>query len=184
MVLVLRMFLGLWLALSSLAKLSDWAGFRRGLREYRLGQPRLMAVAGWCLPWLELATALALLAGWSVWLAAVAVVVMLGVFSLAIAVNLHRGLHHPCYCHGTRRPQPISVGTLARNAWLVACALALFLAADGPFAAQMSPSASLSPVAAPIPQVLLVVWLWLTASLLEAAVGVLSRRWPKDVKSS
>ena len=87
------------------------------------------------LPWLELTSGLALIAGTRRWRAAGAFFItgMLAVFTIAIALNLVRGIEASCGCFTTRADAAVSDGwNLLRNTSLIALSLAVFLDAIWP----------------------------------------------------
>lgn len=119
----LRAGLGLLLAFAAWHKLRDMARFRATLADYRLLPERLVAIAAVIVVGLELLTAMALLdlriAG--AWAAAA----LLTLYAAAIGVNLARGRRHiDCGCGGPTERRTISGWLVARNAVLVAVALA------------------------------------------------------------
>lgn len=174
---VLRVFLGLWLLVSVLAKLASWRAFRAGIVDYQLGPPWAAGLAGWIVPGVELTSALMLLAGGWLRLAAGLTAFLVIVFGLAMAVNLRRGRRIPCYCHGSFRPRPIGAGAITRNLWLLACAMVLWRFAEVSTAPSVPLWVSPPPLAGSdyLPMALLVVWLWLMTSFFEVVPDVLLR---------
>jgi peroxiredoxin len=113
---------------AALAKLTDREGSGRAIRE--LGVPGSPAsVLAVVLPVVELATAAALLAG-SPTLAGLLALGLLGIFTVAIAVNLARGRSPECHCFGQLHAAPVGPWTLVRNGVLVAAAV-FVLSGDG-----------------------------------------------------
>lgn len=128
-VLVARCFLGGFLLLSALGKLRDLRGFIRGTIAYKILPEPVARACGYVLPWAELLLALALLAGVALPIAGLLIVGLLGTFSLAISINLHRGRQIACHCHGLAGTQTISWGAVARNLLLMLIAGSLALLA-------------------------------------------------------
>jgi len=128
--LILRLALAVVFAISSVAKLADLTGTRRAVLDF--GTPRFAIGAITIgLPFVELATSIALLAPSKI--GAVAALALLAVFSLAIAINLARGLRPDCHCFG--QSTPIGPWTLVRNAAIAAPAVAVLVGSDpGPSA--------------------------------------------------
>jgi uncharacterized membrane protein YphA (DoxX/SURF4 family) len=104
-------------ALAGVGKLADRRGAERALTEFglpeALGTPLARA-----LPVVELAVAAALGSGGASRSGAAGALVLLGAFSVAVAVNLARGRTPDCHCFGQMHSRPIGAGTLARNAAL------------------------------------------------------------------
>ena len=97
--LLARLILAGVFAVSGVAKLADRAGSRQAVRDF--GVPGWLASPlAFVLPIIELIIAVALLpASWAGW-AGAAAAVLLGIFSIAIAVNLIRGRNPDCHCFG------------------------------------------------------------------------------------
>jgi uncharacterized membrane protein len=123
--LALRSALGLLFLAAAVHKLRDPRRFRRIVRGYRIVPKPFVGAAAVVIPLAELvsATLLALPAGRSAGLTAVAALLLL--YAGAIAVNLARGVRHiECGCGPERTRRPISGGTAARNVALAVIALA------------------------------------------------------------
>jgi thiol-disulfide isomerase/thioredoxin/uncharacterized membrane protein YphA (DoxX/SURF4 family) len=116
-------------AVAGVAKLFDLPGSRRAIEEF--GVPgRAAAVAGTVLPFVELATAAALLIEPSARWGALAALVLLLTFTAGIANAMRRGRAPDCHCFGQVHSAPAGRRTLARNA--VLAALAALVVAQGP----------------------------------------------------
>jgi methylamine dehydrogenase accessory protein MauD len=74
--------------------------------------------------------------------------VLLGAFSLAVAVNLARGRTPDCHCFGQVHSRPIGAGTLARNAILGGASALVLLGPDATVGAWWSDLAGAERVAA------------------------------------
>lgn len=74
------------------------------------------SVVVWALPAGEFAVAVAMLPSGSAVLASIVALVLLAVFTAAVAVQLRRGGHPSCSCFGAASTGPISGWTLARDA--------------------------------------------------------------------
>ncbi|HEX7833013.1 MAG TPA: MauE/DoxX family redox-associated membrane protein [Thermoanaerobaculia bacterium] len=114
-------------AISGVAKLADVRGTQRALIDFGVN-PRLIRIGAVALPLAELATMFALLATSTAWWGAIAAIVLLALFSIAIAVNIHHGRAPDCHCFGQLRPQPVSAKTLVRNGVLALPALFVLIA--------------------------------------------------------
>jgi uncharacterized membrane protein YphA (DoxX/SURF4 family) len=113
-VLVARLLLAAAFAIAGAAKLTDLGASRAALAEF--GLPHRMAIpAGTLLPFAELATAVALVPAATARAGATAALVLLLVFSAAVASSLARGESPNCQCFGQLRAAPVGPSTLARN---------------------------------------------------------------------
>ena len=133
---------GLFLA-ACLAKIRDPEAFALAVNRYRILPGEAINLVAIFLPWLELTSGLALVAGPRRWRAAGAFFItgMLAVFTLAIAFNLFRGIEASCGCFSTRADAAVSDGwNLLRNASLIALSLAAFLEAFRPPSPRPSPA--------------------------------------------
>lgn len=133
---------GLFLA-ACLAKIRDPEAFALAVNRYRILPGEAVNLVAIFLPWLELTSGLALVAGSRRWRAAGAFFItgMLAVFTLAIALNLFRGIEASCGCFSTRADAAVSDGwNLLRNASLIALSLAAFLEAFRAPAPRPSPA--------------------------------------------
>ncbi len=120
---------GLFLA-ACLAKIRDPEAFALAVNRYRILPGEAVNLVALFLPWLELTSGLALIAGTRRWRAAGAVFItgMLAVFTIAIALNLVRGIEASCGCFTTRADAAVSDGwNLLRNTSLIALSIAVFL---------------------------------------------------------
>ena len=132
-----RLLLAVVFAVAALSKLADLAGSRQAVVGFGLPES-LARPLGVALPIVELAIALALVAGRSAWAASVAALVLLGLFIAAISISLARGQKPNCHCFGQLYSEPVGWTTLARNGILAA--IGAFYVAQGPH--YRSPSAA------------------------------------------
>ena len=120
--LVLRGTLAALFATAALHKLRDRAAFREVVRAYRI-VPDAAADAALGIALGELAVALALLVPSTRTSAALGAVLLLALYSTAIAVNLARGRRSiDCGCGPLGDRQPIGEWLLVRNALLIGAA--------------------------------------------------------------
>jgi thiol-disulfide isomerase/thioredoxin len=121
-----RVVLGVVFAVAAVAKLRDREGTRTAVVDF--GVPRRLAGAvATALPLAELAVACLLLPAQTAAYGAVGALVLLGIFSAAIAWNLARGRTPDCHCFGQLHSTPAGWRTLARNGVLAGIAVfALF----------------------------------------------------------
>jgi peroxiredoxin len=130
-----RLILAAILLVSGLAKLADRSGSQQAVRDF--GVPKgLAGLVAAVLPFIELVIAIALLPARTAQWAGLAVAVLMGLFTVAIAINLIRGRKPDCHCFGQLTAEPIGWSTAGRN--LVLVALGLFVFAEGFAAAQLS----------------------------------------------
>ena len=114
---ICRIVVGLLLLLSGSAKLRQPA-WPVTAREF--GTPRWLIPV---LPWVELVLGACLVAHLGGRWTAVAALLLLVTFTVAIAVHLARGRRVPCGCFGEASDRPVSMVTVSRN--LALCALTL-----------------------------------------------------------
>jgi hypothetical protein len=122
--LTLRTGLALLFLSAAFHKLRAPAHFRASLAEYRLLPARALPAGAAALPIVELATSVALLAPPLRIVAPIAALLLLALYSAAIAWNLGRGRREiDCGCSGPGRRQSLGPGLLVRNAALAGAAL-------------------------------------------------------------
>ena len=122
---VAALFLG-----ACIAKIRDPEAFALAVNRYRLLPGELVNAMALLLPWIEFMAGLAVLAAPARWRAAGAGLIlgMLGVFTLAISLNLARGIEASCGCFSTRADAAVSdIWNLVRNGALIWLSLAVFL---------------------------------------------------------
>jgi thiol-disulfide isomerase/thioredoxin len=119
--LAFRLVLGAVLALAGIAKLADRRGTREAVVAFGASE-RAAGLLAVLLPIAELAAAGLLLPATTAAAGSAAALVLLGLFSAAIAYNLARGRSPDCHCFGQLHSAPASWKTLARNGALLAVA--------------------------------------------------------------
>ena len=131
-----RLLLAAVFVTAAAAKLRDMAGFRASLGAF--GVPGALAgPLSAAVPAAEAAAVVLLLpAGWAR-AGAVLAAVLLGVFTAAVVLNLARGRAPECRCFGGAAA-PIGTATLARNAALLAAAIAILTIGPGAGAAAVA----------------------------------------------
>jgi hypothetical protein len=112
--LVVQLAIGMVFLLSTPGKLIDPVGFARGVVEYQIGPKSLAFSGAMAVIVTEIFLAIAHLTGSFLRFAAPVGVVMLLIFSIAVAVNLKRGHALRCYCFGESDVELISGRTLVR----------------------------------------------------------------------
>lgn len=111
---LIRLFLSLIFGVAGITKLLDQPGTREAVVNFgapKHSAPRI-AVA---LPVVELLIMLGLLFNRSAWWSAVAALMTLSIFMIAIGVNLAQGRTHDCHCFGQLHSRPLGWPTLVRN---------------------------------------------------------------------
>jgi peroxiredoxin len=112
---LIRLALSAVFGIAGVTKLLDQSGTRDAVKNF--GSPESLAPAlAILLPIAELAIAAGLLFNSSVVVSGFAALLVLGIFVVAISVNLARGRTHDCHCFGQLYSRPLGWPTLARNA--------------------------------------------------------------------
>ena len=122
---------GLFLT-ACIAKIHHPELFALAVHRYRILPGAWVNAVAIVLPWIELTTALSLLFAPARLRAAGALIIsgMLTVFTIAIALNLVRGIEASCGCFSTRADAAVSDGwNLVRNGSLIWLSVLLFLEA-------------------------------------------------------
>ena len=119
---------GLFLA-ACIAKIRNPELFALAVDRYRILPGEWVNAVAIVMPWIELTAGLAVLAASARWRAAGALIItgMLAVFTVAISLNLLRGIEASCGCFSTRADAVVSDGwNLVRNCTLIWLSLAVF----------------------------------------------------------
>lgn len=128
MVLLARLVLAWVFGLAGITKLADRQGVRDSIVQFGLPVGLAAPIAGILVVY-ELGLAVGLLYGPSAGVSALAALVLLVGFSVAVALNLMRGRHPDCHCFGRFHSAPVGWSTEGRNA-LLGC-IAAFVVAEG-----------------------------------------------------
>lgn len=113
-IVLLRIALSAVFGIAGVTKLLDQRGTREAVKNF--GAPESLAPAlSIVLPIAELAIAAGLLFDRTTRTSALAALLVLGLFVVAISVNLARGQTHDCHCFGQLYSRPLGWPTLARN---------------------------------------------------------------------
>ena len=111
---LVRLMLSLVFGVAGITKLIDQKGTREAVMNF--GAPKAAAASiAVVLPLLELTIAIGLLFSASAWLSAMAALLVLGIFVVAIGINLAQGKSHECHCFGQIYSRPLGWSTLVRN---------------------------------------------------------------------
>lgn len=125
-----RLLLGVVFLIAAVAKLRDRAAFRQSVVAF--GFPAALAgAASVLIPIIEIVVAILIIRAPSAGVGALASLLLLLVFTAAIAINLARGRTPSCSCFGTAASEPIGPATVVRNLALAACALFVVVAGEG-----------------------------------------------------
>jgi uncharacterized membrane protein YphA (DoxX/SURF4 family)/thiol-disulfide isomerase/thioredoxin len=126
LIFALRLALAAVFLVSGCAKLGDLTGTRRAIADF--GTPaRWVGALTAVLPIAELVAVAALLAPRTARLGALLGLVLLVMFSVAIAINLAHGRRPECHCFGQIHSEPIGPGALIRNAAIAAVAIVILV---------------------------------------------------------
>lgn len=114
LIVLVRIALSVVFSLAGITKLMDQAGTREAVKNF--GAPKAIAPAiAFILPFIELATAVGLLFSQTTAVSSGVALLLLGLFIIAISVNLARGQTHDCHCFGQLYSRPLGWPTLVRN---------------------------------------------------------------------
>lgn len=125
LIIYLRLSLCAVFAVAGVTKLLDLSGTRDALKNF--GSPAsLIPALSLLLPILELTIAAGLLVDRTTSMAALGALLLLGLFIVAISINLAQGRTHDCHCFGQLHSRPLGWPTLLRN-FIFATAAAVLL---------------------------------------------------------
>lgn len=113
-VVLLRIALSVVFAAAGITKLLDPGGTREAVKNFGAPKP-LVPTLSFLLPILELAIAAGLLFNSSTPISALGALLLLGLFIVAISINLAHGRTHDCHCFGQLYSRPLGWPTLVRN---------------------------------------------------------------------
>lgn len=123
--LLARLFLAIVFLVAALGKLADRPGSRNALADF--GVPRILAApVAVVLPVVELAVAALLVPRATARSGAIAAMVLLGVFIVAMGINLARGRQPDCHCFGQLHSAPLGWSTVMRNGAFMGMAAVVF----------------------------------------------------------
>ena len=128
-----RIGIALVFGLAGLAKIGDPAAFAADIHNFRLVPVPLENLVAITLPWIELLAALALVAGVRSRSAAILTAILMGVFTVAVALAAIRGLDIECGCFGTADATRVGARKLIENTLLTGVALIATQKATGLF---------------------------------------------------
>jgi thiol-disulfide isomerase/thioredoxin/uncharacterized membrane protein YphA (DoxX/SURF4 family) len=158
-IVLLRIALSVVFGTAGVTKLLDQRGTREAVKNF--GAPESLAPAlSIALPIAELAIAAGLLLVNTTRASAIAALLVLGLFVVAIGINLARGRTHDCHCFGQLYSRPLGWPTLVRNLIFALGAGVVF------WRTETEPSPSIVNTLA---QLSTLQWLWLIGAVIGAA---------------
>ncbi len=163
-----RTTLVLAFGLSALAKLAQVAAFVATVRDFGLLPRYLTAPVAAILLAMESAVAVLLLLGAAMQVAAIAALILLGAFSIALVHTLSQGRRVACRCFGGLSAEPATWIAVVRNVLLA-------IAAAVTFAAARSAPSGLIPAVYIMPGGLLALSFLATLIILNEAASLLAR---------
>jgi uncharacterized membrane protein YphA (DoxX/SURF4 family)/thiol-disulfide isomerase/thioredoxin len=159
---VLRVLLSAIFGVAGVTKFLDQPGTREAVTNF--GAPKSVAPSvAIVLPLVELGIAVGLLFTATAWWSALAALMVLSIFVVAISANLARGNTHECHCFGQIYSRPLGWPTLVRNILFALAAVTVLWNAKQSQASIVASFSELTTSRA----------LLLVAGLIIAAVGVL-----------
>jgi peroxiredoxin/uncharacterized membrane protein YphA (DoxX/SURF4 family) len=124
--LMARVFLASILVIAGVAKATDHVGARKALIGFGVPE-QLAGPLGWCLPFVEIAVALALIPLNTAWIGAISALALMLIFALAIGLSILRGRTTECNCFGQLHSKPVSWAMFSRNLMLAAVAVLIVI---------------------------------------------------------
>ena len=132
LLLLLRLLLGLTLFYAGLAKIPEPGLFAQTVRAYEVLPLSLVNPFAVVVPWMEVITGLCLVLGFWTRGSALAAVMLLFCFGMALCINLYRGADLTCGCFALNGAGGLIQAALARDAFLISIALVLTLVRRAP----------------------------------------------------
>jgi len=133
-VLVLRLFLGALFVYSATGKVADPGRFAIAVRAYELLPVSLTNLFALVLAWAEILSGIMLILGVYTRKAAAAVLLLLVMFTIAIATTMIRGLVIDCGCFSNEGGSQTGLLLVLRNLFLIAACLIVMRFENGFFA--------------------------------------------------
>jgi uncharacterized membrane protein YphA (DoxX/SURF4 family) len=139
-----RIVLGFIFIYAGIEKISDPDGFARAINNYKLLPFSIINIAAFSLPWIEVTTGILLIFGVTVKENAFIISALLGVFIIAIAVSLLRGLNIDCGCFGTTSGSKVDIQKLFENILLMILGIQLVYFGGGSISLSQNPNGQIS----------------------------------------
>ena len=118
LLLLLRIFLSFIFIYAGIEKISNPGDFAQAIANYKMLPVSFVNIIALTLPWIEVISGILLLFGVSVKENSFIVTVLLGIFILAIAISLFRGLDISCGCFGTKLGTKVGITKVLENVGL------------------------------------------------------------------
>ena len=118
LLLLLRIFLSFIFIYAGIEKISNPGDFAQAIANYKMLPVSFVNIIALTLPWIEFISGILLLFGVSVKENSFIVTVLLGIFILAIAISLFRGLDISCGCFGTKLGTKVGITKVLENVGL------------------------------------------------------------------
>ena len=118
LLLLLRIFLSFIFIYAGIEKISNPGDFAQAIANYKMLPVSFVNIIALTLPWIEVISGILLLFGVSVKENSLIVTVLLGIFILAIAISLFRGLDISCGCFGTKFGTKVGITKVLENVGL------------------------------------------------------------------
>lgn len=126
-----RILLGFIFIYAGIEKIIDPEGFAKSISNYRLFPFAFINIFAITLPWIELVSGILLISGVAVKENSFIITVLLGVFVVAIAVSLIRGLNINCGCFGTDGGSQVGLQKIIENILLMIAGIILIYFGGG-----------------------------------------------------
>ena len=118
LLLLLRIFLSFIFIYAGIEKISNPGDFAQAIANYKMLPVSFVNIIALTLPWIEVISGILLLFGVSVKENSLIITVLLGIFILAIAISLFRGLDISCGCFGTKLGTKVGITKVLENVGL------------------------------------------------------------------
>lgn len=122
----IRIVLGFLFILAAIEKIAQPEEFAKAITNYRLLPNATVNVFAIVLPWVELLAGLSIFVGLLTRGSSIIITFLLGVFILAIAISLARGLDISCGCFGTADARKVGWITLGEDLLMLLGSLLLY----------------------------------------------------------
>ena len=126
-----RLVLGFIFIYAGMEKISDPEGFAKAINNYKLLPFSIINILAIILSWIEVVAGMLLIFGLAVKENAFIISSLLGVFIIAIAVSLIRGLNIDCGCFGTSSGAKVGFTKLLENFLLLLLGIQLIYFGGG-----------------------------------------------------
>jgi putative oxidoreductase len=129
---VFRVVLGVLLLYAGITKVADPSALAQAVHNYRLLPLWMITPVAIVLPWVEIVVGVSLLLGVYTQGGALLASGLMGIFLLALAISLVRGLDISCGCFGpSGSAKPITFLTLLRDFLLMAMGICVYFFQQG-----------------------------------------------------